>query len=129
MFKYTTKKAECTICGKTVTKASDMLDHYKEHPEVRVISGVIEADVLEKLLEDETKQENALGKKGISVVVFNADGTVFSNDSISEVAEMMNEQRVSDGLEPLTEEGELQELIEWTEINIKTAFKQKKGDK
>jgi hypothetical protein len=124
----TLKRAECTICGKVAITIQEVLDHYKEHPEITVINGPNEADVLEHLEKNE-KQENVIGKKGISVVIFNEDGTVFSNDSITEVAKEMNEQRERDGLEPLTEEQELEELKEWTSVNLQTVYNNAKKRK
>lgn len=49
------KVAQCTECGKLVTTIQEMIDHYKEHPEVKVISGDNELEVMEQLKENEEK--------------------------------------------------------------------------
>ena len=44
-----TNKVMCTECGKVVTSVEEMIEHYKEHPELKVIDGVNESKAMEHL--------------------------------------------------------------------------------
>lgn len=47
------RKAVCTLCGKEAYTIAEMTDHYKDHPDIKVIDGVNEAEVMEFLLNGE----------------------------------------------------------------------------
>lgn len=47
------KKVLCTLCGKEVKTLEEMQEHYKEHPEIKVIDGVNELEAIEELQKNE----------------------------------------------------------------------------
>ena len=50
------KKAKCTECGKVVASVKEMIEHYKEHPEITVIDGLNELEVMEQLKKNEQQK-------------------------------------------------------------------------